>query len=162
MAIRRPPRDSDVPSDPQRAYTLAVRLLARRDYASGELQARLEAGGYDAPAAATVLSELAQRGFLNDARYAANYVIWHCGRGQGPVRIAADLRMRGVGPELIVAALAQVTDWPARAQAARRAKFGAKSPATWAEKARQARFLQYRGFSADHIRSATGAELDVD
>jgi len=36
-------------------------------------------------------------------------------------------------------------------------RFGAEVPADWREKARQARFLQYRGFSADHIRSALGA-----
>jgi regulatory protein len=44
----------------------------------------------------------------------------------------------------------------------RTAKFGRQPPASWADKARQARFLQYRGFSSDHIRAATGADPDLD
>jgi len=35
-------------------------------------------------------------------------------------------------------------------------------PKRWPEKAREARFLQYRGFSTDHIRSALGAEVVAD
>jgi regulatory protein len=35
-------------------------------------------------------------------------------------------------------------------------------PESWPEKARQARFLQYRGFSSDHIRAALGADFDSD
>jgi SOS response regulatory protein OraA/RecX len=43
-----------------------------------------------------------------------------------------------------------------------RAKFGAQPAASWAQKARRARFLQYRGFSADHIRAATGVDAGPD
>jgi regulatory protein len=43
----------------------------------------------------------------------------------------------------------------------RRAKFGLQIPTSWVQRARQARFLQYRGFSSDHIRSATGADPDT-
>jgi regulatory protein len=89
-------------------------------------------------------------------------VSYQAARGQGPVRIAAALRQRGLDDALIDAALAREDDWTARARKARRAKFGARAPDTWAEKARQARFLQYRGFSSDHIRSATGADPEMD
>jgi regulatory protein len=41
-------------------------------------------------------------------------------------------------------------------------RFGKTPPASWKERTRQARFLQYRGFSADHIRAATGADPDTD
>jgi regulatory protein len=33
-------------------------------------------------------------------------------------------------------------------------RFGAEVPQDWPERARQSRFLQYRGFSNDHIASA--------
>ncbi|NCW21618.1 MAG: hypothetical protein EBV76_07610, partial [Gammaproteobacteria bacterium] len=39
-------------------------------------------------------------------------------------------------------------------------KFGARAPGSWAEKGKQARFLQYRGFSSDHIRLAMGQDPD--
>ena len=61
---------------------------------------------------------------------------------------------------LVDAALAQQVDWAGLARRLCRAKFGAKIPGSWREKARQMRFLQYRGFSADHIRAATGADPD--
>jgi regulatory protein len=140
----------------------AVALLARRDLASGELRQKLGSQGYDAAVAAAVVAELTEERALDDARYSENYVAYHAGRGQGPVRIGADLRSLGVPATLIEAALGTGHDWRQLARTVRTRKFGAEPPGDWTEKTRQARFLQYRGFSSDHIRAATGAELDPD
>ena len=136
-------------------------LLARRDFTSQELRAKLEAKGFATAATAVVIADLARAGLLNDGRYAQNYVAYHAGRGQGPLRIAAELRQRGLAAELIEAALAAGPDWGALARKVCRAKFGPQPPDSWAGRARQARFLQYRGFSADHIRAATDVEPDT-
>ena len=40
--------------------------------------------------------------------------------------------------------------------------FGDEPPAEWKERARQARFLQYRGFSADQVRAALGHDIELD
>jgi regulatory protein len=144
------------------ARAAAVALLARRDFPSGELRERLDARGFEPEATAAALAGLAAEGALNDERYAYNYVAYHAGRGRGPIRIAADLRARGLPQALIDAALESGPDWGAQAAAARVRRFGRRAPAGWREKARQARFLQYRGFSADHIRSATGADSVTD
>ncbi len=136
-------------------------LLARRDFACQELHDRLIRQGFEEAAATSLVAELAREGTLDDGRYAQNYVAYHAGRGQGPMRIAAELRRRAVTPDLIEAALASGPDWKALARQVCRAKFGLQPPASWAERARQARFLQYRGFSADHIRAATGIEPDT-
>jgi len=148
--------------DPEAARTAAVALLARRDFASGELLQKLGSQGYDATVAAAVVTELVEARMLDDARYAENYVAYHSGRGHGPVRIGADLRSIGVPAALVEAALATGPDWRELARAIRIRKFGADPPEEWAEKTRQARFLQYRGFSSDHIRAATGADFDPD
>jgi regulatory protein len=148
--------------DAQAARSAAVTLLARRDYASGELDAQLTARGFDGNAVDQAIAALVSEGALNDERYAQNYVAYHAARGQGPVRIAADLKRAGVPAGLIEAAVAGGGDWHALARRVRRARFGQPAPESWPEKARQARFLQYRGFSADHIRSATGADPDLD
>jgi regulatory protein len=140
--------------------TAAIALLARRDFPSAELHARLRAQAFDEAAVAEVIAELTREGVLSDEGYAQNYVTYHAGRGQGPVRIAAELRRRGLAAEIVDAALARGPDWRALAVAVCRAKFGRKPAANWALKARQARFLQYRGFSSDHIRAATGADPD--
>jgi len=137
-------------------------LLARRDWLTGELSAKLQAAGCEPRVTAAVTAELVSERLLDDARYAERYVTSRAERGQGPVRIAAELASLGAPRELIDAALASGPDWRAVAGSARRRKFGPAPPDSWAEKARQARFLQYRGFSSDHIRAATGADLEPD
>jgi regulatory protein len=136
-----------------------VALLARRDYPSTELSERLRRQGFDAPLVAATLAELVAERALDDARYAQNYVTYHAGRGQGPMRIAADLKGLGLPAELIDAALDSGPDWRLLARQARARKFGPAEPGSWSERARQARFLQYRGFSSDHIRSALGRDV---
>jgi len=149
-------------ADPEAIRAAALTLLARRDWLTGELSARLQAAGGDGDTTAAVVGELVGERLLNDARYAERYVASRAERGQGPLRIAADLASLGAPQELIEAALASGPDWSALAGEVRRRKFGAEPPDSWAEKARQARFLQYRGFSSDHIRAATGADLEPD
>jgi len=148
--------------DPEAARMTAVSLLARRDFASGELRQKLGSQGYDSAVAAAVVAELTEERMLDDARYAENYVAYHVGRGHGPLRIGADLRSLGVPATLVEAALDTGPDWRELARTVRVRKFGAEPPEDWTEKTRQARFLQYRGFSSDHIRAATGAEFDPD
>lgn len=148
--------------DPQAIRGAALTLLARRDWLTSELSTKLQASGADGQVTAAVIAELLEERLLDDTRYAERYVASRAERGQGPLRIAADLGSLGASRELIEAAIASGPDWRAVAGAVRRRKFGAAPPDSWAEKARQARFLQYRGFSSDHIRAATGADLEPD
>ena len=161
MAAKRPILP-EAAADPEAIRAAALALLARRDWLTGELSTRLQSSGCDPAATASVIADLVHERLLNDARYAERYVASRAERGQGPGRIAADLASLGAPRELIEMALAAGPDWRVLADAVRRRKFGATPPDSWAEKARQARFLQYRGFSADHIRAATGADLEPD
>ncbi len=140
----------------------AVALLARRDYSSGELTQKLRGQGYSAAAVHAVISDLIEHRFLDDARYAAHFASYHAERGHGPLRIRRDLAGFDLEDTLIEAALESAGDWAQRAREVRIRKFGLSVPKNWRDKARQARFLQYRGFSADHIRSALGPDLDLD
>jgi regulatory protein len=144
------------------AYAAAVALLSRRDLASAELRERLEQRGFDASVVTAALAELREEHVLDDARFAHHYVSYHAERGQGPLRITADLKARGVPAELIEAALEGGPEWPALAGQVRARRFGLDIPQSRAEKIRQARFLQQRGFSSDHIRRALGPSFDPD
>ena len=155
-------RTAVMSADPAAARSVAIGLLARRDYATGELRARLQRKGFNADVVEATLGELIDERALDDARYAGNYVNYSASRGQGPLRIAAELKALELPPGLIEAALAGGPDWRALAGEVRNRKFGSEPPADWPEKARQARFLQYRGFSSDHIRLALGADFDLD
>ena len=152
----------EAPGDPGRVRAAALGLLARRDHFSVELGRKLIERGFDPAVTAETLAALAAERLLDDARCLERFVAYRAERGQGPVRIALDLKTQGAPAELIAPALEAGADWPARAREVRRRKFGAAAPANWTEKARQARFLQYRGFSSDDIRAAIGAELELD
>lgn len=154
--------DSRRAGDAQAVRNAAIALLARRDFASFELSHRLASRGYDAALVAATLAELAAERIIDDARFCENYVAYQANRGRGPLRIGADLKSLGLPGELIDQGLAGHPDWRARAQAVRSRRFGPEAPQSWPEKARQARFLQYRGFSADHIRAALGTDFDLD
>jgi regulatory protein len=138
-------------------------MLNRRDYGARELAERLVARGFGQGAADTVVDQLAAEKLVDDSRFAEHFVAYHANRGQGPVRIAHRLREAGVAGEQIAAAVdANAAEWRQRCVDVRRRRFGAKPPATWAERGRQGRFLSQRGFSADQIRAAIGKDFDEE
>ena len=150
-------------ADPKALRVAASGLLARRDYPRGELRARLLDQGFDAGAVDELLAAFVEQRLVDDVRYAERFVAYHAARGRGPARLRRELAELGIEEPLIQQALEAGPDWAALARELRVRKFGPRAPAAWAEKARQARFLQYRGFSTDHIRSALGADdLDLD
>ncbi len=161
MSPRSPSKTTVESEDPAAVRLAALAFLARRDFSSEELRRKLVDRGFAGATVRRVLEQLSEGGLLNEARYVEGYVRAHAGRGHGPARIGADLRRNGV-PEALIGAGLDSVDWVELARKVRRAKFGSQTPQGWHEKARQARFLQYRGFSADHIRSATGADPDLD
>ena len=138
-------------------------MLNRRDYGARELAERLVARGFGQGAADTVVDQLAAEKLVDDSRFAEHFVAYHANRGQGPVCIAHRLREAGVAGEQIAAAVdANAAEWWQRCVDVRRRRFGAKLPATWAERGRQGRFLSQRGFSADQIRAAIGKDFDEE
>jgi regulatory protein len=144
------------------ARRAALLLLARRDFATSELRGKLLAKGHSSEAVDSALAALTAERLLDDARFLDNHVRVHAGRGQGPARIRQELRQIGFGGEAIEAALEAGPDFLELCRAVRVRKFGAALPRNWAEKGRQARFLQYRGFSSDHIRLALGQDPDTN
>ncbi|PZN26961.1 MAG: RecX family transcriptional regulator [Proteobacteria bacterium] len=143
----------------------ALRLLARREHSADELRRKLLAKGHPAQAVDRALDHLREKRLLSDERFVAAFVQQHAGRGQGPVRIRAALRTRGVADETVERALQTAgVDWEALARGVRQRKFGAVPAQGLTERAKQARFLQYRGFSAEQIRAALagGAIEDGD
>ena len=160
MRRRKPdPAALAAPDDPRAARLAALKLLNRRDHGAREIADRLVARGFQRSAVERAVEGLRQERLVDDGRFAEHFVAYHANRGRGPVGIAHRLREAGVAPEAIAAAVdAGAADWRRRCAEVRRKRFGAKLPATWAEKGRQARFLTQRGFSADQVRAAVGSE----
>lgn len=71
------------------------------------------------------------------------------------MRIRKELEEKGVESEAIGRWLdARSRDWLTELERVRRRKFGAAVPQNYEERAKQARFLQYRGFTFDQIQQA--------
>jgi regulatory protein len=129
----------------------ALRLLARREHTRAELQRRL-AGAGDPAEVAALLDQLETSGLLCDARFAESYLVAKASRF-GTSRLRHELRIRGVPDVLIDEALAAPgRDELERAKEVWRRKFGVP-PVDARDYARQSRFLQSRGFSADTLRT---------
>lgn len=136
---------------------VAVRLLARREHSRFELSRKLAARDAPAELVESVLDELAERRLQSDERYAESLVAARISRGQGPVRIRRDLEQHDVAAASIEAAFeAADPDWVELARETRRRRFGEAPPADWNARARQSRFLEYRGFTGEQIRAAMG------
>ena len=126
----------------------AIGLLARREHSRAELARKLTAEG-TAEEIDTVLAQLEVEGLLSDARFAEVYVRSHAERFGG-AKLRQTLRARGVHEDLFQAQLVALPDELARARAIWSKKFGS-APADRREWARQARFLQNRGFAPDVV-----------
>lgn len=141
----------------------AVRLLSRREHSIEELRRKLAVKGYPEAGIAAVLEKLAAKQLVSNERFVSSYVHHHARRGQGPVRIRAELRQQGITDSQIEQQVrAGETDWERLAGEVRRRKFGAELPSTPSERAKQARFLQYRGFNSDQIRAALKFDPEMD
>ncbi|WP_324770243.1 regulatory protein RecX [Pokkaliibacter plantistimulans] len=153
----------------------AVSLLSRRDYSRAELQRRLqsflrkplrehqdtfsESIGHEedvqkhAEQIAAVLTRLEELGYLNDDRVSASTVRVGIAKGQGPQRIKAELKHKVLSTD-VLHEVEDELDWFAQARQVRSRRFGDALPDTPKEKARQLRFLLYRGFTQQQALQA--------
>ena len=138
----------------------AMDLLARREHSRLELERKLRTRDYSGAVVASVLDELEADGLLSDSRFAESFVRARIARGRGPNRIRLELIERGVAAS--EDALREAgCDWGRLAVETRKKRFGAGPPRDYRERARQARFLEYRGFTAEQIHNALESADDA-
>jgi regulatory protein len=141
----------------------ALELLARREHSRRELTRKLAARGFPDHVVTPVLDELERTGALANSRFTETFVRSRIAKGQGPQRIRAELAQRGIADAAADDGLAAAdVDWLATIRAVRAKRFGPELPRDYAERARQARFLQYRGFDSAQIRAALEFDADSD
>jgi len=128
----------------------ALRLLARREHSRAELARKLATHAESAEQLEMLLNALQTERLLSDARYASQRAAVRSARF-GNARLRQELRASGVGDDEAAAALAECGDEIARCRQVWQKKFGAL-PVNAEDRARQQRFLQYRGFASETIR----------
>jgi regulatory protein len=151
-------------SEPRSLLSRAVALLARREHSRAELARKLKrhaAEHADPAELERVLDDLERSKLLSDDRYAAALTSSRSQR-YGDARLKFDLRNSGVRGDVASAALASVKGTElSRARALWQRRFGAL-PADAAERGRQGRFLQARGFSSETIQRVLRGAADDD
>jgi regulatory protein len=135
----------------------ALYLLSRREYSAKELAVKLHAK-FDAERVDSVLAGLAEQGLQSDQRFASMLVRGRIGQGHGPIRIQMELKQKGISAEHIQQALVDnPVDWFEQARNAFQRRFGQVHASDMKLRAKQMRFLQYRGFNLDQIQYAMSA-----
>lgn len=132
--------------------------MARREHSTRELQQKLIQKGHDAEVVAAVIDALGRQQLVSDRRYTEALLAARRRRGYGPIHIRRELEEKGVDAELVGACVDMHDEaWLAQIEAVRRKKFGAELPANPAERQKQWRFLQYRGFTSEQIQRVLNA-----
>ncbi|CAM4249415.1 hypothetical protein F901_02488 [Acinetobacter dispersus] len=137
----------------QRLRSYAFALLTRRDYSKAELITKLNLYAINPDEVANLVEELAQQNYQSDQRVAELTLASQIRKGKGLQRIKQALKAKQLDAELITEELQEV-DWLDQAYQLKVKKFGEEVATDPKIKAKQVRFLQYRGFDMGVIMKA--------
>jgi len=146
-------------AEPASLRVRALRLLARREYSRFELQTRLSSDSANSEELESLLDDFEGKGWLSEQRFVDAVVRTRRPRF-GSVKVLHELKAKGVSEDGIARAREALAE--SEVSAARtvwRKKFSEK-PVSMSERAKQARFLAGRGFSADVVRKVLGGSDD--
>ena len=142
-------------TSPRDARLAAIRLLTRREHSCQELQQKLKNRGFADSLIEQITDDLKKEGLLSDARYAESYLRSRKNKGYGPIRIQQELKQRGASDEVIASTVFEDDEeWFELARKVREKRFGKALPENIADRAKQQRFLQYRGFNHQQLKHA--------
>lgn len=132
----------------------AMTFLAMREHTRLELQQKLSRRfTMSSELITTAVQQLCDEALQSDERFTEAFVGMRKRKGQGPIRILNELKQRGVEGDFISRYLNKNDpEWESLAKSAALKKFGELETDN-ASRARQMRFLQYRGFTTDQIQS---------
>jgi len=146
-------------AEPASLRVRALRLLARREYSRLELQTRLSSDSTDSQELESLLDDFEANGWLSEQRFVDAVVQTRRARF-GTVKVLHELKAKGVSEGGIARAREALAETEVcAARTVWRKKFGEK-PVSMSERAKQARFLGGRGFSADVVRQVLGESDD--
>lgn len=162
---------------------LAFYYLSRREYGKAELRQKLIDKEQDLESINALLDEFEQKGYQSDYRTTLMLIRENLRKGRGRARIKQDFYKKKIAmpsniDELIDMAnaeseafsefvdedensLVEGVDWLKLAVEARTKKYGNDIPVEQKDKAKQLRFLQYRGFKGDVCFEALNYTLDT-
>ena len=130
-----------------------MRLLAMREHSIKEINDKLSAKALCLDTVGAVLDELIKNNYVSDERFTESYVRSRANRGFGPIKIRAELKNRGVSNQLISEYLdIGSVIWLDNARNQYHKKYGDTAVSDYNTWTKRARFMQSRGFTAEHIQ----------
>ena len=140
------------------ALQCAVGLLARREHSELEIQQKLKQREYLQSDIDAAISQLLEKKYLSDNRFAETVCRYRSNRGYGWQYIANELKQKGVCSTIIHQLHKNCEiDWYLQAELAYNKRFGIKTICDQKDRAKRIRFLQYRGFSTEEILAVVNA-----
>lgn len=129
--------------------------LTRREFSTKELKEKLRSRFDTDGLIDTVINELTAEKLLSDERYTESFVLARVNRGQGRIKIKADIYAKGISAELVNRVIAELKiDWVLLAQRVLKKKGKSKDISDKKQLGKTMRFLHYRGFDFDEINQA--------
>ena len=132
-----------------KCYSAGLKMLMRREHSRLELFQKLQTKGFDVGVVNNSISRLVEQNYQSDDRFSEEFIQMRFNQGKGPVKIASELKMRGIDTFDL-----SIFDWFKLAKEIRQKKYGDASALDYKELAKQKRFLQSRGFNLDQINQA--------
>ena len=134
-----------------RSYAFAV--LTRKEYSKKDLIEKLALYAENREEVLILVDELSRENYQSDQRVAEIVVRSQIRKGKGPNRIKLALRAKSIDKELAQNDMNEI-DWYDEAYQLKVKKYGVEVSKDPKIKAKQIRFLQYRGFEMDAIMKA--------
>lgn len=142
-----------------RSYAFAV--LTRKEYSKADLIEKLMTLAQSREEVLTLVDELSENNYQSDQRVAEMTVRSQVRKGKGPNRIKLALRAKHLDKSLVQEDIAEI-DWYEQAYQLKVKKYGFEVSKDPKIKAKQIRFLQYRGFEMDAIMKAISRKENED
>ena len=149
---------------PKRAKMRAMNLLKARPYTTKQLQDKLLSGGYPRQIVDIAVSYVSSFGYLDDEKYAADYIEYHK-ENQTRTKIFNALLQKGIDKSVIETCwdelVAETSKYLEQQQIIywiQKKKFNA-ADATFEEKQKFCAFLYRKGFQIDTIRRVLSLDI---
>ena len=153
------PQNTGLTDSRLRSYAFAV--LTRKEYSKAELIEKLATYAADREEVINLVEELSEQNYQSDQRVAEIVLSSQKRKGKGPQRIKLALKNKKINSELIQEELKEI-NWAEQAYQLKIKKFGSSVEKDPKLKAKQIRFLQYRGFDMDAIMKAINRKEDEE
>jgi len=131
---------------------VAIGLLSRREHSVLELKRKLTQKSFTEAEIEQSIQRLLDNNLLSEERFTESYINMRRRKGYGPVRIAQELRQRGIDGDFFEDYLDRNnTEWRVVMKRQYEKKYGDELAEDYAEKAKRAKYLQSRGFPLDWV-----------